>query len=89
VADRWSRPNWMSLLIDGRASVLKVGSAGPEVRRLQRALNAASATANLPVDGVVGSATTAALRAWQSRAGVEVTGVAAGPSWQALRAGRR
>jgi Domain of unknown function (DUF1906)/Putative peptidoglycan binding domain len=89
VADRWSRPNWMSLLIDGRASVLKVGSAGPEVRRLQRALNAASAVANLPVNGVFGGATTTALRAWQQKIGLEVTGVAAGPSWQALRAGRR
>ena len=89
VADRWSRPNWMSLLVDGSASVLKVGSAGPEVCRLQRALNAASATANLPVDGVVGSATTTALRAWQQKVGLEVTGVAAGPSWEALRAGRR
>jgi hypothetical protein len=89
VADRWSRPNWMSLLVNGRTSVLKFGSAGAEVRRLQRALNAASNRANLPVDGVFGTRTGAALRAWQERAGVETTGIAASPSWRALRAGQR
>jgi hypothetical protein len=89
VAERWNRANWMSLLIHGDAAVLKFGSAGPEVRRLQRALNAASGKANLPVNGVFGSTTTTALRAWQERVGVEVTGVAAGPTWKGLRTGLR
>jgi len=79
----------MSLLIHGDARVLKFGSAGSEVRRLQRALNAASTRSNLPVTGVFGASTTTALRAWQDRVNVEVTGVAAGPTWQGLRAGRR
>jgi hypothetical protein len=85
----WSRPNWMSLLIDGRAPVLKFGSAGAEVRRLQRALNAATRTAELPVDGVFGSGTTAALRTWQERVDLEVTGIASRPTWKAMRAGQR
>jgi hypothetical protein len=89
VGERWTRANWMSLLIHGDARVLKFGSAGSEVRRLQRALNAASTRSNLPVTGVFGASTTTALRAWQDRVNVEVTGVAAGPTWQGLRAGRR
>ena len=89
VSARWSRPNWMSLLIDGRAPVLKFGSAGAEVRRLQRALNAATRTAQLRVDGVFGSGTTAALRTWQERVDLEVTGIASGPTWRAMRAGKR
>jgi len=89
VGERWTRANWMSLLIHGDVAVLKFGSAGPEVRRLQRALNAASGKANLPVNGVFGATTTTALRAWQERVGVDVTGVAASPSWKGLRAGLR
>jgi peptidoglycan hydrolase-like protein with peptidoglycan-binding domain len=89
VGQGWSRANWMSLLIDGRSSVLKYGSAGTAVRRLQRALDAASGSTQLPVTGVFDSATTIALKAWQERVGREVTGVAAGPTWAGLRAGQR
>ena len=89
VSQGWSRANWMSLLVDGRSPVLKYGSAGTAVRRLQRALDAASGSTQLPVTGVFDSATTIALKAWQERVGREVTGVAAGPTWAGLRAGQR
>jgi hypothetical protein len=89
VRDRWSRRNWMSLLVAGSHPVLKFGSAGPEVRRVQRALNAASSDARLKITGVFGSATNRAFRTWQSRAGLTVSGVVAPASWQALRSGTR
>ncbi|MBB6628402.1 DUF1906 domain-containing protein [Nocardioides sp. KIGAM211] len=89
VGETWTKPNWMSLLADGAKPVLKFGSAGPDVRRVQRALNAARPKAQLSVTGVVTAATTTALRAYQSRQGLEVSGVVAGPTWKALRAGLR
>ena len=55
----------MTLLADGAHPVLKFGSAGPEVRRVQRALNAASNSAALDVTGVFTGPTQTALRAWQ------------------------
>jgi glycoside hydrolase-like protein/putative peptidoglycan binding protein len=89
VRPRWTKRNWMSLLADGPSAVLKLGSAGPDVRRLQRALDAASDHTHLRIDGVFSASTAAALRAWQHAVGIEVTGIAAGPTWQALRAGLR
>ena len=65
---------------------MKFGSAGADVRRLQRSLNAAGA--GLPVTGVFGRATDTALRTWQKSVKIRVTGVAAGPTWRALRAGK-
>ncbi len=89
VRDTWNRPNWMSLLVAGQSKVLKWGSAGPEVRRLQRALNAAHDDAGLSVTGVFKKSTGAALSAYQRRVGVKVNGIAAPSTWQALRNGKR
>jgi peptidoglycan hydrolase-like protein with peptidoglycan-binding domain len=88
VSDAWNRANWMSLLIAGEAKVLKWGSAGAEVRRLQRALNAAHG-AELGVNGVFKKATGDALRAYQRRVGLKVKGIAAPSTWRALRNGKR
>ena len=54
--------------------MLKIGSAGPDVRRLQRALSAADNSAKVTATGVYDLATDAALRAWQERVGLPVTG---------------
>ncbi|WP_346387017.1 glycoside hydrolase domain-containing protein [Nocardioides sp.] len=89
VQDKWSIRHWMSLLVAGDHPVLKRGSAGPAVRRLQRALNAADPTVHLAASGVFETTTDAALRAWQRAAGVEVSGVAAPQTWAALKAGIR
>ena len=89
VRDAWSRQNWMSLLVDGPAQVLKFGSAGGAVRRVQRALDAADPTLHLNASGVFNAATDKALRAWQKRVGLPVSGVASSPTWKALRAGKR
>ncbi|GAB3776458.1 hypothetical protein FB382_000021 [Nocardioides ginsengisegetis] len=89
VADRWTKSNWMSLLIAGTQPVLKYGSAGPAVRRLQRTLNAANPQTELNATGVFDAATTVALKSWQSRVGFETSGVANAESWAGLAAGAR
>ncbi|MCW2791121.1 MAG: Peptidoglycan-binding domain 1 protein [Nocardioides sp.] len=91
VSSTWSKRNWMSLLVDGAEPdpVVKFGSAGDAVRRLQRALNAASNKSQLVVTGVFSGPTTAALKAWQDKVDLEVSGVAAGESWKGLRTGLR
>ena len=87
VGDRWTRTAWQTLLARGPGELVKYGSAGTDVRRLQRSLNAAGA--GLPVTGVFGGATDQALRAWQKAVpGVPVSGVASATTWQALRAGK-
>ena len=88
VRDTWTRPNWMSLLVAGQGKVLKWGSAGPEVRRLQRALNAAH-DAGIGVTGVFTKPTGAALRTYQRRVGVKSNGIAGPSTWRALRNGKR
>jgi hypothetical protein len=89
VRDLWTRPNWMSLLVAGQGKVSKWGSAGPEVRRLQRALNAAHDDAGIGVTGVFRKTTVAAVRSYQRRVGIRVNGIAGPSTWKALRNGRR
>jgi hypothetical protein len=88
VSDAWNRANWMSLLTAGEAKVLKWGSGGAEVRRLQRGLNAAHG-AGIGVTGVFKKATGDALRTYQRRVGLKVNGIAAPSTWRALRHGKR
>lgn len=85
----WSRKNWMSLLVAGAHPVLKFGSAGPDVRRVQRALNAADPKAQLVARGVFDARTAFVLRTWQAKAGREVSGVVAPETWAGLAAGIR
>ncbi len=89
VQDTWTRPNWTSLLVAGQGKVLKWGSGGPEVRWLQRALNAAHDDARLRVTGVFKNDTAAALRTYQRRVGVKSNGIAGPSTWRALRNGKR
>ena len=56
----WTRRQWMTLLIDGSTPVLKFGSAGEGVRRLQRTLNAANPETGLVVSGIFNTATATA-----------------------------
>jgi hypothetical protein len=89
VRDLWNRPNWMSLLVAGQVKVSKWGSAGPEVRRLQRALNAAHDDAGVGATGVFKKTTVAAVRTYQRRVGLRVNGIAGPSTWRALRNGKR
>ncbi len=88
VKDNWSRRNWMSLVAAGSRRLVKFGSAGAAVRRLQRALNA-SGYSRLNVRGVFNSKTDAATRTWQRKAGFKVSGVVTAAQWKALQAGKR
>jgi peptidoglycan hydrolase-like protein with peptidoglycan-binding domain len=81
--------HWVALLSEGGKPVLKVGSAGSDVRRLQRALAAADPNARLTASGVFDAPTDTALRAWQQTIGLAVTGVAAPNTWRKLWAGIR
>ena len=83
-----SRANWMMLLTDGRTPVLKVGSTGGAVLRLQRTLNAALAL-RVPVTGRFDGTTTSTVRSYQSQVGLPVTGVVAANTWAKLKAGAR
>lgn len=89
VSDTWTRRNWVSLLTAGERPVLKFGSAGPEVRRVQRALNAITDREEpLKATGVFNAVTAEALRAWQRRIGLEASGVVSNLTWKALAAGK-
>jgi hypothetical protein len=78
---------WTALLARGARAVVKRGFAGPEVRRVQRALNAALPS-SMAVSGFFGPGTTGAVRRYQSRVGIAPTGVVAAPTWDALAHGR-
>ncbi|SFA72258.1 Peptidoglycan-binding (PGRP) domain of peptidoglycan hydrolases-containing protein [Amycolatopsis marina] len=78
---------WTALLSAGSTPLLKDGSSGAAVSRLQRALNAAT-TAKLSVDGQFGPNTTSAVRTYQSSRGLGVDGIVGPNTWSALQAGK-
>lgn len=78
---------WTSLLSQGGRPLVKYGSGGDAVRRLQRTLNAAIG-ADLEVDGVFAAAELRAVRHYQRETGREPTGVVTGAMWQQLGDGR-
>jgi hypothetical protein len=69
-----------------KTGVIKYGATGERVRRLQRALNAASSE-KLGVTGVFEGSTTAAVRRYQARERLPQTGVVTPTMWGKLRAG--
>lgn len=90
VTASWTSGNWVALLGKGAAPVVKIGSKSQAVRRLQRALAAAGvASRGVNPDGVMHAVDVAALRTYQQRVRVPVTGVAGPDTWSALRRGRR
>jgi hypothetical protein len=82
----WKGPHWRAILAQGSTPVLKVGSAGPSVRRVQRALNAG--TFGLPVTGLMDPATRAALTKWQSARGITANAIVTADDWALLQRGR-
>jgi peptidoglycan hydrolase-like protein with peptidoglycan-binding domain len=85
----WNRRAWMTLFMTGPRPVLKFGSTGPAVRRLQRTLNAARPGTDLPITGVFAQMTDSALRAWQISVERKALGVVNPGTWKALAAGTR
>jgi len=78
---------WTAMLSQSRSQVLKRGSASNAVRRVQRALNAATSS-TLSVTGVFDAKTTSAVLTYQQRRGLARTGVVASETWAQLQAGR-
>ena len=79
---------WTALLARGSTPLLKVGSADESVRRLQRAVGAATSR-RVPATGVFSDATAASVAAFQAQVGLPATGVVAADTWQALLSGGR
>lgn len=65
------------------APVLRPGSQGESVRRLQEALNAIS-PARLKIDGIYGPKTTAAVKAFQASHNLAVDGITGPKTWAAI-----
>ena len=78
---------WTALLAAGPRPLVKFGSGGNAVRRLQRSLNAAI-EARLEVDGVFAKAELRAVQHYQRESGLARTGVVADPTWRRLAGGR-
>lgn len=81
----WSRPTWRRLNAEGKRPVLKFGSAGSDVRRLQRALNSTSFNPRLKVDGVYSDTLAATVKSWQRSVGQAQTGIVLPKSWRRLQ----
>ena len=64
--------------------VLRLGSRGDAVRRLQDLLNRQAEPAGLTVDGIYGRATEAAVTRFQRKAGLTPDGVTGSRTWRAL-----
>jgi len=78
---------WTALLSAGYRPVLRLGSTGLDVRRLQRALTAALGR-TVTIDGTFGSLTDQAVRDYQSSRGLAVDGTVGNATWSALQSGR-
>ncbi|TYL45618.1 DUF1906 domain-containing protein [Nocardioides sp. BGMRC 2183] len=78
---------WMTLHSAGTWSVLKTGSLGPAVRRVQLSLNAANPKLRLRASGRYDATTTAAVKAYQRRVGLKATGIVEKKTWRKLSNG--
>lgn len=78
---------WTALLARGHAPLVKRGSTGPSVRRVQRALNAALSRGPR-INGYYGPLTVDTVKRYQRRIGHSATGVVTARTWRALRHGR-
>ena len=83
-----TQATWLALVTRGATPVLKRGSAGSAVRRVQRGLNVADG-ASLTVTGIFDAATTAAVRTYQGGHRLSRTGVVAPATWRLLQRGVR
>lgn len=82
-----TRRTWVALLARGKQPLVKVGSTGDPVRRLQRSLTAALGK-RVTVDGAFSQATEQAVIRYQRKAHLPDTGVVTDEVWDRLDAGR-
>ena len=85
-SDSFEKRHWTALLSAGARTIVKRGSVDESVHRLQRALNAAGA-GRFRASGVFDAKTEAALRSYQSRLRIAVSGVATPQTWNKLQRG--
>ncbi|EGD42448.1 peptidoglycan binding domain-containing protein [Nocardioidaceae bacterium Broad-1] len=89
VRDLWTRGAWKTLWAANRHPILKRGSAGDQVRDLQRALNSTTRTEErVKVTGVLDWTTHVGLVAYQRRLGRTTNGMATDITWYDLSRGR-
>jgi peptidoglycan hydrolase-like protein with peptidoglycan-binding domain len=81
-----TRPTWAALLARGKQPVLKVGSSGEPVLRLQRSLTAALGK-RVQVEGVYTQQTARAVAKLQRTSGLPQTGVTDAETWATLSTG--
>ncbi|WP_162799329.1 glycoside hydrolase domain-containing protein [Nocardioides sp. 616] len=84
---KFRKRHWVALHAVGDTPVLKVGSAGPAVYRLQRALNAADA-GSLTGTGVYDLATESAVKKYQASRKLTQSGITNSATWAQLLRGR-
>ncbi len=82
------RSTWTAVLSAGSRVFTKVGAGSDVVRRLQRALNAAT-LAKLNVTGVFDRKTESAVKSYQGGLALTQTGVVTSDVWELLQAGQR
>ena len=87
VTGKLTRGTWVALLAKGSHPLVKVGSTGDAVRRLERALTAALRK-TVTIDGAFSQKTEKAVRKYQKKAGLPVTGVVTDEVWDRLLSGR-
>nr|WTB34483.1 amidase [Streptomyces sp. NBC_00830] len=78
---------WTALLSAGSTPTLRQGDSGADVKRLQRSLTAALGT-TVDAVGTFGPVTATAVRTYQTRQGLAVTGIVSSNTWAALNAER-
>ena len=86
VTGKLDRKTWVALLARGKQPVVKVGSTGEAVRRVQRALTAALRKP-VKVDGALSKKTAKAVTKFQRKAGLPATGVVTDEVWSRLLTG--
>lgn len=82
------RRTWTSLLARGGKPVLKKGSQGDAVRRLQRTLRVAMTHRRIAVDGAYGPSTARAVKQYRKHLGLPDKPVVTQRVWRALERGR-
>ncbi|MFJ9032510.1 peptidoglycan-binding protein [Streptomyces sp. NPDC102274] len=78
---------WTALLAAGSTPVVREGSTGADVERLQRALTAALRR-TVSTDGQFGTGTAQAVRDYQNSRSLSADGIVGPATWSALQAGR-
>ena len=86
VSGTWTKRAWVVLLSSGFSRTLKYGAAAPVVRRLQRALVAATGTEQA-ITGVLFRSTENLIRTWQGRVGLPKNGIMNAKAWALLKRG--